>query len=149
MSLMSHLALFFNFSWNSIYLYLSFLAFLCCGRTRAWHWWCCKQLQNQEDEESKEGGGDLWRDAVIFLIFKNGGTSPAFNHRIDSEQEDEQVHFLLLTPETCQPTVLEYRCSLGFLMPRSCTRPPRSGFARCTACRWALRCTFWSCWYSG
>lgn len=33
--------------------------------------------------------------------------------------------------------------------PRSCTRPPRSGSARCTACRWAPRCTSWSCWYSG
>lgn len=33
--------------------------------------------------------------------------------------------------------------------PHSCTHLPRSGFAQCTACRWALRCTFWSCWYWG
>lgn len=133
-----------------VYIYISpFWRIFVVERTHAWHWWCCKQLQNQKDVESKEGGGVVWRDMVIYLVFKNGGTSPAFSCRLDSEQEDERVHFLLLSPETWWPTVHEYKCSLSLPMPHSCTRPQRSGFAQCTACRWALRCTFWSCWYLG
>lgn len=90
-------------------------------------------------------GGGVWRDTVIFLVFKNGGTSPAFSHRGDSEEEDKQVHDFCHLPAHCA----WIRCSLSFLTPRSCTRLPRSDFAQCTACRWALRCTFWSCWYLG
>lgn len=132
-----------------VYISISpFWHFFVVERTLAWHWWC-KQLQNQEDVESEKGGGvggGVWHDTVTFLVFKNGGTSPGCSHRGDSEEEDKRVHdFSHLTPAHCA----WIRCSLSFLTPRSCTRLPRSGFARCTACRWALRCTFWSCWYLG
>lgn len=91
------------FSFNSVpiaYSYISpFWHLFVVERTRAWHWWC-KQFQNQEDVELKEGGGVC--DTVIFLVFKNGGTSPASRHRVDSEQEDKWVRYFC-HPEPAGP----------------------------------------------
>lgn len=95
-----------------VYISISpFWHFFVVERTLAWHWWC-KQLQNQEDAESEEGGGvggGVWRDAAIFLVFKNGGTSPAFSHRGDSEEGEKRVHdFCHLAPAgpLCMNTML-------------------------------------------
>lgn len=47
---------------------------------------------------------------MISLAFKNGGTSPAFSHRIDSVQEDERVHFLLPAGPLCMSISVPWLC---------------------------------------
>lgn len=42
-------------------------------------------LKSEGAWEWEEGGG-VWRDTMTFLVLSDGGTSPAFSHRIDSEQ---------------------------------------------------------------
>lgn len=49
-----------------------------------------------------------------FLFSKTGGTSPAFSHHIDPEQEsNERVHFLLLSSETCRVHCARVKVLLG------------------------------------
>lgn len=127
-------------------------------RTSAWHWWCCKQFKNQ-DEMGLLGGVSRRSDMTRWRLFRDGGTSPALVTAQDHSRHDSpeptwvigtglwfvsglfQSHSwvcLEVLPRSAPPPT-----------PRSCTRQPRSGSARCTAYRWAPRCISWSCWYWG
>lgn len=104
----------------------------------------------------------VWRDTMTFLLFRDGGTSLALVAARGSEQTAmvQNLRWMnesVLWFASCfKPVYLSVShrggCFCGstlLLMQRSCTRLLRSGFARCTACRWAPQCTSWSCWYWG
>lgn len=139
-------------------------------RTGAWHWWCCKQLKIRR--WVGVGKRALWMVVSASCLTWHGDLScfqrwrhqSCFGHRVESQQTATVQNLngwmslfccclLCFKPASASQShrrVFLCRRSLALLsMRRSCTRLPRSGFVRCTACRWALRCTSWSCWYWG
>lgn len=106
-----------------------------------------------------------WHDD-LFLFSKMEAPVLLFSHRMESQQTatvqnlNGWMSLFLLFISCFKPASAGqshrrvFVCKRSWawaLLPmrRSCTRLPRSGFARCTAYRWAPRCTSWSCWYLG